>query len=239
MFLSILVPAYNEESTLHSCVHDVLKYLRHRPFASELIVIDDGSTDQTFAIATRLAREYPSMRVLHHTKNKGKGAAIKTGALAANGTYIAYLDADLSAAPESLDQALPFLDRADLVFASRAHPASVITKQQPMSRVYSGKVFNWYIRHVFHLPYRDTQCGSKVFHSLLRPMIQTIESEGWAFDVELIVRARQAGHPVREAPVTWRHHPESRVRFSDAPRIYRELKRMEKRITLPPFANKQ
>lgn len=233
MLLSALVPLYNEENTVELCVHDIQKYLRDRPFKSELILVDDGSTDQTAKIAERLIADYPEARLIRHVANAGKGAAIKTGIREANGTFIAYLDADLSTRPEAIDLALSELRDADLVFASRSHSASKIAVPQSAFRVYAGKAFNMVIRHMTGLPYRDTQCGFKVFRSGFAEQAADLASDGWAYDVELLVAARGAGLRVREIPVVWRNHAESRVRLRHAPAILSELKRIKKRITLP------
>ncbi len=233
MKLSVLVPLFNEENTVKRCVYEIDTYLRRCDFHSELILIDDGSTDKTKAILKELAGEIPRLQLIQHGFNKGKGAAIKTGVRSAQGANIAFLDADLSTRPEMLDDALPLLDDCDLVFASRAHPDSSITKQQPGFRVFSGKLFNWYVRHSLALTYQDTQCGFKVFRRSLIPLFQEINSDGWAFDVELLYRTKHNGFTMEEIPVTWEHHHESRVKLRDVFDIYKELKRMNKHIIVP------
>jgi len=234
MLLSVLVPFYNEKNTLELCVHDISKYLDSRPFESELILIDDGSTDGSADIARQLCAIYARVKVVRHERNLGKGAAIKSGIEQARGLYIGYLDTDLSTKPDTFDQALAKLDVRTLVFASRSHGDSFITKQQPLFRVIAGKLFNFCIRWMLDLPYRDTQCGFKAFHKDVKPVALSVMSDGWAFDAELLYRAKQAGLSLGELPVVWQHHDESRVKLSDAPRIYGELKRIKKQRTLPP-----
>lgn len=234
MLLSVLVPLYNEKDSLELCVQTISKYLQNRPFESELILIDDGSEDGTFALAERLAKETLGVRVLQHDTNRGKGAAIKTGAAAAKGHIIGFLDADLSTRPEAFDRALALLRDNDLVFASRSHPDSVISRRQPFFRMAAGKAFNVIIRRMTDLPYPDTQCGFKAFRRGLTEIATNVEADGWVFDVEFLVLAKSSGAKLAELPVVWRHDPTSRVRLRHAPAIYRELKRIQKRITLPP-----
>lgn len=236
MHLSILVPLFNESRTLERSVNELRAFLQDRSIHGEIILIDDGSTDETRGIMEVLAEDHVEIQCAHHAVNRGKGAAIKTGAQLARGRYIGFLDADLSTKPNVFDLALPLLTHADLVFASRAHPKSTISVQQPLYRVLSGKLFNAYVRRLLHLPYRDTQCGFKVFHRSLLPLVAEIQADGWAFDVELLYGARRRGLALQAIPVDWRHHGESRVALSDAFTIFHELKRIKKCTTVPPDA---
>lgn len=218
---SVIIPAYNEAATLEAAIGETEAAMRaiNEPF--EIIVVDDGSEPRSTQHAAR------SVRTIRHETNLGKGAAVRTGMLAAQGEWALFLDADLATHPSTFASFLPFLDSNDIVFGSRRISGAVIADPQPWYRDWSGQLFNVLVRAFTHLPYRDTQCGFKAFRlSVCRPLFETMETTGWVFDVELLVRASAAGLRVREMPVRWRQGPVSRVRFGHWFRILSELWRL-------------
>ncbi|HVM91038.1 MAG TPA: dolichyl-phosphate beta-glucosyltransferase [Verrucomicrobiae bacterium] len=218
---SIVIPAYNEAARIEHALVSTRAYFDSTGEDYELIVVDDGSTDGTTDHVKNLAS------VVKHEINQGKGAAIRSGALAASGEWLLFLDADLSTKPEAFDEFLPFLSSHDVLFGSRRAPDARIRTAQPAWRNGSGQIFNFLVRRIVGLPYRDTQCGFKAFRlAACRPLFEAQQSRGWAFDVELLARARGAGLLLREIPVEWHHAEGSRVRLSHAPAILSELLRI-------------
>jgi dolichyl-phosphate beta-glucosyltransferase len=134
------------------------------------------------------------------------------------------MDSDLSVSPDDFARFLPFLDASDIIIGSRTDHASVIAKRQPLYRVALGKLFNaLFVRGLLGLPFHDTQCGFKVYRKETKPLFQELHASGWAFDVELLVRAKKSGLRIKEVPVVWRHGRVSRVHLRDAARIVREI----------------
>jgi glycosyltransferase involved in cell wall biosynthesis len=144
-----------------------------------------------------------------------------------------FLDADLSVHPSEISRLAAAMDDADIVIGSRRVLGATIPEPQPILRDLAGRLFNIAVRIMTGLPYRDTQCGFKAYHRRTTPVFQELETSGWAFDVELLVRSRPHGFIIKEVPVTWRHGRESRVRWSDAKNIFNALRRM-RRISSPP-----
>jgi len=212
---SIVIPAYNEGKSLPVSLPVVRDYLSTHFPVFEIVLVDDGSTDDTVGIANEFAKSHPEVRVLRLPQNRGKGAAVRAGMLAARGDVIVFTDADLSTPMEEIDKALGFLNEgADLVIGSRSLPASEIQRHQPVSREVMGRTFNLLVRGMFGLPFRDTQCGFKCYR---RKAAQAIYSQtridGFAFDVETLVIARHLGCQVVEMPVHWLDSPQSTVRI--------------------------
>lgn len=227
--LSVVIPAFNERERLAASLAHVAAYLdRHAPDA-EVLVVDDGSTDGTGDLARRLLAGRRGA-VLAHAANQGKGAALRTGVRAARGRYILMTDADLSCSIDqhgALHRAL--IDGAlDLAIGARSLAASVIAERQHPGREWMGKAFNVLVRAVTGLPYRDTQCGFKLLRAAtVRPVVERLTLDRFAFDVELIVRCHDAGLRVGEVPVVWRNSPASRVRLvTDSALMVRDLVRL-------------
>lgn len=215
VFLSIVIPAYNEEGRIAGSLEKILAHLAGKPFASEIIVVDDGSRDGT----ARAAREALEGRIAHSVirrdTNVGKGASIKEGVLAASGQFILVTDADLSTPIEELDKFLaPLKEGCDVVVGSRALPGSDIRVRQNLLRQTMGKAFNRLVRLFVLGGYRDTQCGFKAFRrGAARDLFARLETAGFAFDVEVLVLCRKLGYGVREVPVVWLDSRPSRVRL--------------------------
>jgi dolichyl-phosphate beta-glucosyltransferase len=202
------VPAYNEQERLPLSLRKIGDYCRTRFDRFEIIVVDDGSTDQTAAVAESLGA-----RVIRLARNTGKGAAVRAGMLAAAGDYVLFSDADLSTPIEELEKMWPHLTgAADVVIGSRDLPDSKIERHQNFLRETMGKTFNLFVRVVAGLPYRDTQCGFKCYRRVAAQAIfQRTRIDGFAFDVETLVIARRQGQHVIELPVRWINAPDSKV----------------------------
>lgn len=224
--LSVVVPAYNEEVRIEKSLEKLAAYLQANFPAFEIIVIDDGSTDST-AKKVQQAAAADNRVVLHSLpSNRGKGFAVRTGMLMAQGDAVLFTDADLSTPVEEIDLALKELERGyPVVIASRRHPESVIERRQSWAREAIGRAFNKLIRLVLSLPFKDTQCGFKCFSAAAAKAIFTRASiDTFSFDVEIMMIAMALGYPIKEIPVHWSNAPGSKVRpLHDAAPICREL----------------
>lgn len=227
--LSLVIPAYNEASGLPRVLPCVIAYLEREVPDHEILLVDDGSRDETPRVAEQLLAGHTGGRVLSYSPNRGKGAAVRTGALAAQGRAILFSDADFSTPIEEEVRFRAALSAgADVVIGSRAHAQAQITQAQGAVRQSMGRTFNVLVRLVGLSSFHDTQCGFKMFrgeaaHDLFgRALI-----DGFAFDVEVLWLAERAGMRIAELPVEWRNDPESRVRmFRDSARMVLELLRI-------------
>lgn len=208
--LSIVVPAYNEEGRLGGTLSRILAYLNQAGGPSELIVVDDGSSDRTAAVAKEAIQEPRSVstRVISYEPNRGKGHAVRAGLLAATADVALFSDADLSTPITELPKLIDPIrsGRSDLTFGSRAMDRSLIGVHQSWRREQGGRVFNLLVRIATRLPFWDTQCGFKAFRlAVCRPLIEGAQIDRFGFDVELIYLAHLAGLRLREIPVRWDH----------------------------------
>jgi dolichyl-phosphate beta-glucosyltransferase len=218
-YLSIVVPAYNEEDRLGSSLPLIEDYVRERGLDAEILVVDDGSTDATARISTAFLRDKRG-RVLSQPENRGKGAAVRRGVLEAEGRWVLITDADLSA-PIEEHKKLAGIARdedLDVVIGSRGLPESKIEVRQNPLRELMGKTFNLILRQITGLSYRDTQCGFKLLdRQRTRPLFEHMVVDHFAFDVELLFLCDRFGLRVKEVPVVWRDSDRSTVSVFTAP----------------------
>ena len=208
--ISIVVPAYNEAARLGSSLRAIVTYLNEQHAESELIVVDDGSNDNTAQIAEQSLADCGAVttQVVRYEKNRGKGYAARTGLLAAQANIALFSDADLSTpiteTPKLVDPIRS--GECDLTFGSRALDRRLIGVHQPWRREQGGRVFNLIVRLATGLPFWDTQCGFKAFRmSVCRPLIEAAQIDRFGFDVELIYLSHLARLRLREIPVRWDH----------------------------------
>jgi dolichyl-phosphate beta-glucosyltransferase len=210
-FLSIVIPALNEERRLPETLEQAFKFLEDQSYPAEVIVVDNGSQDKTFEIAQNFARQHEHFRVLQEVQ-RGKGLAVKRGMQAARGEYRFMCDADFSMPVTEINRFLPpALNDYDIAIASReAHGA--VRYNEPPYRHLVGRVFNLLIR-VLTLPdLHDTQCGFKCFRApVARDLFHRQTLGGWAFDVELLFIARKLGYRIVELPIPWYFNPDSKI----------------------------
>jgi dolichyl-phosphate beta-glucosyltransferase len=225
---SVVIPCFNEAARIGATLRVTLDYLTANAPESELIVVNDGSTDGTGTIAREiLAETNVATRLLENFPNRGKGAAVRSGLLAARKPIGLFSDADLSTplieTPKLID---PIANgEIDIAVGSRALDRSLIGIHQPWRREQGGRVFNVLVRVVTGLPFWDTQCGFKAFRlEVCRPILEAARVGGFAFDVELLLLAQRAGLRIREIPVRWNHAEGSKVSFlHDSLRMLREV----------------
>ncbi|MCH7978269.1 MAG: glycosyltransferase family 2 protein [Acidobacteria bacterium] len=227
--LSVVIPAHNESARLPATLQAVLGLLQSRSEAFEVLVVDDGSTDDTAELVQRVCRESPEVRLLRHPTNFGKGAAVRNGMLNARGEYILFTDADLSAPIAEAERLLePLKNGYDVAFGSRGLRPEWISQRQSRIREAAGRLFNFWTRSIAGLNFRDTQCGFKAFR---RQAAETIFARqrisGFGFDVEVLYLARKFGYRVLEVPVHWAHCEGSTVHMlRDSARMFMDLLRI-------------
>jgi dolichyl-phosphate beta-glucosyltransferase len=214
--LSVVIPAYNEAIRLGNTLQAVVNYLREHAPDSEVIVVDDGSSDQTAELARQSFADAGNLRtsVISYKSNLGKGRAVRLGLLAARGDVALFSDADLSTpiteAPKLVEPIVR--GECDVTFGSRALQRDLIGVHQPWRREQGGRVFNLVVRLATGLPFWDTQCGFKAFRmSVCRPLVEAATVDRFGFDVELLYLAFRAGLNMREIPVRWDHNEGSKV----------------------------
>ena len=225
---SIVIPCFNEEARIGQTLHLTVDYLAANAPDSELIVVNDGSTDATGAIAReRLKSAQIAARLLENFPNRGKGAAVRSGLLVAQRSIGLFSDADLSTPLEEIPKLIAPIANAevDIAFGSRALDRSLIGVHQPWRREQAGRIFNLLVRIATGLGFWDTQCGFKAFRlDASRQILEVARINGFAFDVELLYLAHRAGLRIREVPVRWNHAEGSKVSFfRDSVRMLREV----------------
>jgi len=232
---SVVIPCFNEAARIGETLRLALDYLAANAPESELIVVNDGSTDATGAIAReRLKSAKIETRLLENFPNRGKGAAVRSGLLAARKPIGLFFDADLSTPLGETPKVIEPIANGDIdvAFGSRALDRKLIGIHQPWRREYAGRVFNLLVRCATGLPFWDTQCGFKAFRlEICRPIIEAARVDGFAFDVELLYLAQRAGLRIQEIPVRWNHAEGSKVRFfHDSLGMLREVIAMRIRL---------
>ncbi|MEZ5330590.1 MAG: glycosyltransferase family 2 protein [Thermoanaerobaculia bacterium] len=210
MELSVVVPAFNESHRLPATLERILTYLSARGERFEILVVDDGSTDDTATLAEGFSPR--GVRVLRHPGNRGKGAALRTGVAASLGEWVLLCDADLATPIEEIERLRAHAGDADVVAGSRAVTDADIVRRQPFYREAMGRSFNLWLRLLGLTDLGDTQCGFKLLRGeAARQLFARLTIERFAWDVELLQLARREGLRVVEVGVVWRHEPESKV----------------------------
>jgi dolichyl-phosphate beta-glucosyltransferase len=237
-FLSIIIPAWNEQACLAGNLNTVVRYLRKQEYTSEVIVVDDGSTDATADVARAFAAEHsgePPLTVIEN-KHRGKGYAVRTGLLAGTGKYVLFTDADLSTPVYEIGKMIGALETgADIAIGTR-QGIGAERVDEPLVRSALRRFFNLLVRLISGLPYRDTQAGFKGFRrEVAQDLFRRVRLYGedareikgralTAFDVEVLYLATRAGYRIEEIPVRWEHDPRSRhIPLRDAARMLADV----------------
>lgn len=227
--LSIIIPAYNEALRIAPTIEKIKAFLRAKAYPSEIIVVDDGSSDRTAEIASDQLKDFPHL-IIQNERNRGKGYSVKTGMLSAKGLYRLFSDADLSTPIEETDRFLDQLEHGgyDCVIGSRDLPDSRVEIHQNWLREIMGKVFNRLARLFSFRSIHDSQCGFKGFRRDAAQKLFALQKlEGFSFDAEIIFLAQKMGYRILETPVTWRNSSQSRVQiFKDPLAMFVDLMRI-------------
>jgi dolichyl-phosphate beta-glucosyltransferase len=231
--LSIVIPAYNEEQRLPATLDKILWYLLRSPVpVKEILVVDDGSRDGTAALVRKLAENNAMLRLVSNPGNRGKGYAVRNGMLSAEGDWILSTDADLSAPIAEVEKLIESARRENAVVAigSRALNRKLVKVHQPLMRELSGRAFNVAMRMVTGLPFRDTQCGFKLFRKDAAQQIFSRQIEdGFSFDVEDLLIAQKLGLKSIEVPVEWSNVEGTKVSLSQGMKSFADLIRIRAR----------
>jgi dolichyl-phosphate beta-glucosyltransferase len=225
---SVVIPCYNEAARIGDTVRATLDYLAAQNPDAELVLVNDGSTDATSTIVREALTDAKiQTQLLENFPNRGKGAAVRTGLLAATKPIGLFFDADLSTPLSEIPKVIEPIANGDvdLAFGSRALDRKLIGVHQPWRREQAGRVFNLIVRIATGMPFWDTQCGFKAFRlEVCRPILERAHTIGFAFDVELLFLAWRAGLRLREVPVRWNHAEGSKVRvIHDSLAMLREV----------------
>ena len=232
--ISIVIPAFEESERLGDSIRKILSYIKKENLAAELIIVDDGSKDNTTEVGKKICAEFPELptKVIRYEQNRGKGFAVKTGLLEAQGEVALFSDADLSTPITELPKLVkPIQDgEYDVTFGSRALDRSLIGTHQPWRREQGGKVFNFIVRTLTGLPFWDTQCGFKAFNmQKFRPLLELMQIDRFGFDVEFLYVANFKGLRLKEIPVRWDHCEGTKVSvFRDSQRMFNEVRLIRK-----------
>ena len=223
-FLSLIIPAHNEEKRLPGTLQKVADYLTKQNYSAEVVVVENGSSDQTLQIARSFEKQMPFMRVLHEDQG-GKGRAVKRGMLDSCGEYRLFCDVDFSMPIDQINRFFPpLLANTEIAIASREAPGAV-RYNEPQLRHLAGRIFNTLVRWTALPGLQDTQCGFKCFHSSAAEKIfrrQTMM--GWSFDVEVLFIAQRWGYKIVEIPIPWYFDGQSRVHmFQDSLKMVKDI----------------
>ena len=222
-FLSIIIPAHNEEPRLPRSLGQVFAFLEQQSYSSEVLVVENGSSDNTLQVAQKLALHFPDLRVLHEDR-PGKGRAIRRGILETHGEYRFLADADFSMPVEEINRFLPPACTSDIAIASREGPGAV-RYNEPYYRHFTGRVFNFFIRTLLLPGLQDTQCGFKCFQAKAAEDIFRFQTlPGWSFDVELLAIASRRGYSIAEIDIPWTYNAGSKINVvRDSLRMFLDL----------------
>jgi dolichyl-phosphate beta-glucosyltransferase len=226
---SIILPAYNERTRISGTLDRILAHATERGWNVEVIVVSDGSSDDTTAIVRDYASKHAVLRLLENPGNRGKGYSVRNGMLHATGDILLFSDADLSSPIEEADKLFAAIENgADIAIGSRWMDRRLQIRRQPMHRRLFGRIFNLALRVILGLQFKDTQCGFKAFTRRSTQAIFPLQKiERWGFDPELLYLAKKFGLVVREVPVAWSHREGTRIHpLRDGIRMFGELLRI-------------
>ena len=226
---SFVIPAYNERTRIQPTLDALLRYLQEQNWDAEILVVNDGSTDDTAQIVREYGKAHPQVLLLENPGNRGKGYSVRNGMLHARGDICLFTDADLSSPIEEARKLFDAIGRgADVAIGSRWLRVELQTERQPLYRQLFGRIFNLVLRVILGLRFADTQCGFKAFrHDAAQRIFPLQKIERWGWDPEILFLARRAGLRVDEVPVLWAHSEGTRLHpFRDGMKMFLEVLRI-------------
>ena len=211
--ISIIIPAFNESKRLPVFLDRVITYCQKSDKAYEIIVVDDGSSDATYEVATAYKKKFINFQVIRNTQNSGKGYSVKTGFFSARGDIQAFLDADGSTQPEEIEKNIHYFKEGyDIVVGSRVLTGEDQVIKTRWHRKFMGTIFNYFVRSFLFDDIKDTQCGFKMFKKdIIEPLFSRIYLQRFGFDIEILYLAHKMGYRVKEKAVSWHHVSGSKV----------------------------
>lgn len=211
--ISIVIPSYNEEHRLPKFLDEVIRFTSESRKKYEIIVVDDGSTDQTREVAISFSAGNKGLKVVSLTHNQGKGYAVKRGLYEARGNIRVFLDADGSVHPREIEKNLDYFDRGyDVIIGSRVLQGEGQILERKWLRIAMGIVFNFFVKHILGMPFLDTQCGFKMFRAdVIKHVFARMYLHRFGFDVEMLFLVNKCGYKAVEVPVSWKHIPGSKI----------------------------
>ena len=227
--ISIVIPAYNESARLGRTLDQVLNFVHQQAWRAEIIVVNDGSSDQTAELVRTYTRQDSTVRLLSNPGNRGKGYSVRNGILHAKGEFILFTDADLSSPIEEAPKLFQALENgADIAIGSRWVRPELQTQRQSVTRQVLGRVFNGFLRFFLRLKFNDTQCGFKALRQHSAKTIFPLQRiEGWGFDPEILFLAQKMDFTIAEVPVLWAHDDGTRIHpFIDGAKMITDMIRI-------------
>lgn len=238
IFLSVIIPAYNEEKRLPKTLDEIDKYLSQQSYHYEIIVVNDGSKDKTAQVTRNLIPKIKNLKLIDNKKNNGKGYVVRQGMLKAQGDFRLFTDADNSTSIDQIEKMWPeFKKGYDIVIGSRDIKGAVIAVPQPWWRRQLGNIFNLVVQLISGLwGIWDTQCGFKGFTAqAAKDIFSKAAINGFGFDVEILVLAKKMGYKFKEIPVVWINAPDSRVTFKSMAKMLIEVFQIKVNLILGKY----
>jgi glycosyltransferase involved in cell wall biosynthesis len=238
VFLSVIIPAYNEEKRLPRTLRDIYEYLKRQNYSFEILVFSDGSTDRTCEIAEEMKKEMENLEIICEKINRGKGYGVRSGMLRAKGEYRLFTDADNSTPIKETEKMWQEFEKgADVVIGSREIKGAILDPPQPWYRRFVGEGFKWLRKIIVGLwEIQDTQCGFKCFRAeVVEKIFPKCKIDRWAFDPEILILAKKAGYKIKEIPVYWRNDPNSKVKFKTIFNMAKDLLRIRMNLILGKY----
>ncbi len=223
--ISIVIPACNEGQIIEKTIKTTAEYLKEKRLNFEIIVVDDGSSDNTLKILEQIQHSLPSLKIIKHEANLGKGRSVKDGVLAADGGIILFTDADLSAPLSNLDKMMDEINKGFHIVVGSRYIKGAIIKNRPVIRQILGKGFSFIIRLFKLTEVSDTQCGFKLFKKdVAKNIFTNLSIDGYAFDVEVLYISKLYGYKICECPIIWIDNTSSKMKlFRDAYRMFKDV----------------
>ena len=219
--ITIIIPAYNEEKRIPRCLKRVLEYCNEREWDYEVLVAEDGSTDNTVKIVKDFASNEKRIKLLSFTERLGKGGAIKNAMLQATKDYVCFMDVDLSADVSELERLIPYVNDYDIIIGSRQLRGNLPPIESPVHRKILSSFYSKFFRFLFKMSIHDTQCGFKLFKTnIVSRLFKEIHTTGFAFDSEVLVKANWLGLKIKEVPIIWKHDPASKIN------VFKQIRQM-------------
>jgi len=219
--ITIIIPAYNEENRIPRCLKRVLEYCNEREWDYEVLVAEDGSTDNTVKIVRDFASNDNRIKLLSFTERLGKGGAIKNAMLQATKDYVCFMDVDLSADVSELERLIPYVNDYDIIIGSRKLRGNLPPIETPAHRKILSSFYSWFFRFLFKMSIHDPQCGFKLFKTnIVSKLFKEIHTTGFAFDSEVLVKANWLGLKIKEVPIIWKHDPDSKIN------VFKQIRQM-------------